>query len=102
MIGIESKFVAIDDKTVVEQRRIVTPWFYIKLKCNSYGKVETYVHLIYLSFKFKGWQKNNKYLLFESSDSKTITLITEAVQKIKPSNVVPFKKAATERPFPAV
>lgn len=82
MIKIESKFEAISNVEVIEHRRLVTPWFFVRLKSNSYKKLETKCFFFTVPCVFRGWERNNSHLVFEFDEGDLVEKLNFSIEKL--------------------
>lgn len=99
MIKIESKFIAESETKVIQHRRLVTPFFYIKLKYFTYEYLLNRPRLagwpFFFMYKFTGWIDDNGMSIARGKSKKEDIImdgIDFAVSKFKPSNVVQLRK----------
>jgi len=97
MIRIESKFIAESEVLVTEHRRLVTPFFFIRLKSRTYYYRESVPYVIYWPLFFcgkrTGWSCGDEWIIhgISKKEDKALAGIELAVSEFKPSNVVQFR-----------
>lgn len=98
MIRIESLFLAESETKVVQHRRLVTPFFYIKLKSIEYNhfkdeKVVVWLFTAFFIYKKTGWRSDKDEWIDSGHDKKQDLLVDQlnmVASEFKPSNVVSF------------
>lgn len=56
LIKYQNYYIATDANHVTQHRRIVTPWFYVRLKSVKYAKVKDVTYFIMgLMYRYSGW-----------------------------------------------
>lgn len=100
MIKIESKFIAESESLVIQHRRLVTPFFYIKLKSIEYNhfkdeKVVAWTFAEFWIYKKTGWRNDKDEWIDRGYNKKQDMLVDQldlAASEFKRSNVVQFRK----------
>ena len=80
MIKVESVYEVVSNVEVVEHRRLMTTWFFVRLKPNKYKKIKCMAGcwIIPIMLPFVGWEKNDKTLIF-GDDDKHLDFITSEI-----------------------
>jgi hypothetical protein len=76
LFRIESKFIAVNKKEVIQYRRLVTPVFRVKLKPVRWEFGEYFCVIFVISFKTKGWyvDQGKKLRVANEGEMKSIEL----------------------------
>ena len=84
LFWIESKFIARDSHNVTQHRRLVTPWFYVKLKPLKYTfREKELLFLFTVPCRFTGWvNEDNDYRVYEFENKELIAGLDSAVKSL--------------------